>query len=243
MVLAGDAGRLVKVLSSVQSAGKEVETVVGDRKRVVIADDQYVARGFFEMYVKMSVDFELAASLATAEQAVEYCRKNPVELVIMDVVMKQGLDGLTCAEAIKNNNRNIKIILATSTAEYRWIEKAKKAGIESFWFKEYDESSLLEVMDKTMKGISVYPGREPDPVFGDAKKSELSARELEILRELTANRSNEEIAEKYAIPVSTVKHLIDNMLFKTGYTNRLELAVNAKSLGLVVHEDDRTRRG
>ena len=46
---------------------------MGDRKRVVIADDQYVARGFFEMYVKMSVDFELAASLATAEQAVEYC--------------------------------------------------------------------------------------------------------------------------------------------------------------------------
>ena len=103
MVLAGDAGRLPKVLSSDQDAGKEVKTVVGDRKRVVIADDQYVARGFFEMYVKMSVDFELAASLATAEQAVEYCRKNQVELVIMDVVMKQGLDGLTCAEAIKNN--------------------------------------------------------------------------------------------------------------------------------------------
>ena len=89
-----------------------------------------------------------------------------------------------------------------------------------------------------MKGISVYPGVEPDPEFGDTKKSGLSARELEILRELTANRSNEEIAEKYAIPVSTVKHLIDNMLFKTGYSNRLELAVNAKNLGLVVHDDN-----
>ena len=211
---------------------------MGDRKRVVIADDQYVARGFFEMYVKMSVDFELAASLATAEQAVEYCRKNPVELVIMDVVMKQGLDGLTCAETIKSNNRNIKIILATSTAEYRWIEKAKQAGIESFWFKEYDESSLLEVMDKTMRGISVYPGREPDPEFGDTKKSGLSSRELEILRELTANRSNEEIADKYRIPVGTVKSHIEDMLFKTGYSNRLELAVNAKNLGLVVHDDN-----
>ena len=79
MVLPGVAGRLPKVLSSDQDAGKEVKTVVGDRKRVVIADDQYVARGFFEMYVKMSVDFELAASLATAEQAVEYCRKEGVD--------------------------------------------------------------------------------------------------------------------------------------------------------------------
>ncbi len=211
---------------------------MGDRKRVVIADDQYVARGFFEMYVKMSVDFELAASFASAEQAVEYCCKNPVELVIMEVVMKQGLDGLTCAEAIKNNNRNIKIILATSTAEYRWIEKAKKAGIESFWFKEYDESSLLEVMDKTMKGISVYPGREPDPELGEAKKSGFSKLELDILRELTANRSNEEIAEKYGLTVNTLQSHIRSMLLKTGCSNRLELAVNAKNLGFVVHDDD-----
>ena len=99
-------------------------------------------------------------------------------------------------------------------------------------------SSLLEVMDKTMKGISVYPGREPDPEFGDTKKSALSVWELEILRELTANRSNEEIAEKYDIPISAVKHHIANMLIKTGYSNRLELAVNAKKLGPVVHDDN-----
>ena len=44
-------------------------TAVSEKPKVVIADDQYVARGFFEMYVKMSADYELAASLATAEQA------------------------------------------------------------------------------------------------------------------------------------------------------------------------------
>ena len=45
---------------------------MGEKIKVVIADDQYVARGFFEMYVKMSSEYELAASLATAEQAVNY---------------------------------------------------------------------------------------------------------------------------------------------------------------------------
>ncbi len=215
---------------------------VSEKPKVVIADDQYVARGFFEMYVKMSADYELAASLATAEQAVNFCRNNDVDLVIMDVMMKRGLDGLTCAETIKNNNPSIKIILATSTAEYQWIEKAKKANIDSFWFKEYDESSLLEIMDRTMRGESVYPGRSPDPKFGDTQKSGLTERELDILRELTTNRSNEEIAEKFNISLNTVKRHIQNMLNKTGYTNRLELAVNAKALGLVVHDDDRTER-
>ncbi len=215
---------------------------MSDKPKVVIADDQFVARGFFEMYVKMSSDYELAASLSTAEQAVNFCRANRVDLVIMDVMMKRGLDGLTCAETIKNNNPETKVILATSTAEYQWIEKAKAAKIDSFWFKEYDECSLLEVMDRTMRGESVYPGSAPDPKFGDTSKSGLTDRELEILRELTTNRSNEEIAEKYNISLNTVKRHIQNMLVKTGYTNRLELAVNAKALGLVVHDDDRTDR-
>ena len=216
--------------------------MMSEKKKVVIADDQYVARGFFEMYLKMSPDYELAASVATAEQAVNYCRRNPADLVIMDVMMRHGLDGLTCAEMIKNNNPRIRIILATSTAEYQWIEKARKAGIESFWFKEYSEQPLLEVMNRTMRGESVYPEEQPNPEFGDIRKVGLTGRELDVLRELTTNRTNEEIAEKYGISLNTVKRHIQNMLNKTGYSNRLELAVNAKALGLVVHEDDRKGR-
>ena len=207
---------------------------------VVVVDDQYVSRSFFEIQVQMSKGYELAASLSSAEQAIALCMAQPVDLVIMDVMMKYGLDGLTCARTIKNNNPKTRIILATSTAEYAWIEKAKEAKIESFWFKEYDEKPLLEIMDRTMRGESVYPGRAPNPAFGSVSKVDLTERELEILRELTANRMNEEIAEKLCISLNTVKRHIQNMLAKTGYANRLELAVNAKALGLVVHDDDRT---
>jgi two-component system vancomycin resistance associated response regulator VraR len=93
-----------------------------------------------------------------------------------------------------------------------------------------------------MQGKSVYPGSIPDPEFGDVRKSDLTERELDILRELTTNRTNEEIAERFGISLNTVKRHIQNMLNKTGYSNRLELAVNAKALGLVVHEEDRTGR-
>ena len=98
----------------------------------------------------------------------------------------------------------------------------------------------MEIMDRTMHGESVYPGSPPNLDFGMTQKISLTERELEILRELTANRSNEEIAEKYSISLNTVKRHIQNMLNKTGFSNRLELAVNAKALGLVVHDEDRT---
>ena len=215
---------------------------MNEKAKVLVVDDQYVARSFFEIHVQMSKNYELVTSLANAEQAITYCMQHPVDLVIMDVMMKYGLDGLTCARTIKRNNPRIKIILATSTAEARWIEKAENAGIESFWFKEYSDIPLTEVMDRTMKGEKVYPGTLPNPDFGDAVKFDLSERELEVLRELTMNLTNEEIADHLNISPHTVKRHIENMLAKTGYKNRIDLAVNAKTLGLVVHEEDRVNR-
>jgi len=182
----------------------------------------------------------LAASLSGAEQAIAFCEAHPVDLVIMDVMMKYGLDGLTCAKTIHHNNPEVKIILTTSTAEARWIDEAREAGIDSFWFKEYSDIPLTEVMDRTMAGERVFPDSPPNPDFGDAVKTDFSERELEVLRELTRNLTNEEIAEKLCISPHTVKRHIENMLIKTGYRNRIDLAVNAKALGMVVHEEDRT---
>ncbi len=213
------------------------------KTRVLVVDDQYVARSFFEIHVQMNKKYKLAASLSNAEQAVVWCAEHPVDLVIMDIMMKHGLDGLTCARTIKSNNPGTRIILTTSMAETSWIDKAREAGIESFWFKEYSDIPLSEVMDRTMNGESVYPGTVPNPDFGEVTKTDLSERELDVLRELTRNLTNDEIAENLHISPHTVKRHIENMLNKTGYKNRIDLAVNAKTLGLVVHEDDRTRNG
>ena len=210
-----------------------------EKARVVVVDDQYVSRGFFEIQVQMSLRYDLAASLSSAEQAIAFCMEHDVDLVIMDVMMKYGLDGLTCAKTIRRNTPGVKIILTTSTAEAKWIDEAREAGIDSFWFKEYSDVPLTELMDRTMDGERVFPDSPPNPDFGDAEKTDFSERELEVLRELTRNLTNEEIAVKLHISPHTVKRHIENMLMKTGYRNRIDLAVNAKTLGLVVHEDDR----
>ena len=66
-----------------------------------------------------------------------------------------------------------------------------------------------------------------------------SRSSLEIGELYVQGLSTEEIAEKLHISPHTVKRHIENMLSKTGYKNRIDLAVNAKAMGLVVHEDDR----
>ena len=214
---------------------------MNEKTKVLVVDDQRMASGFFEMYVKASTNYELVKSLPTADAAVPFCDRHEVDLIVMDIMMRYGIDGLTAAIQIKSQHPNIKIILATSTSESSWEERARAAGIESFWYKEYSETPLLEIMDRTMAGERVYPGDPPTPDFGLVTKAALTERELAVLRELTNSLSNGEIAEKLGITVRTVRQHIDNMLNKTGFENRLDLAINAKALGLVVSDEDRLR--
>ena len=211
-----------------------------ERIRVVVADDQNISRGFFEMYVRAASRYRLLAGLRTAEEAVQFVDGQATDLLILDVMMKTGIDGLTAAGIIKAGHPETRIILTTSASETSWTEKARALGVESFWYKEYDEHSLLEIMDHTMAGESVYPADTPRVPFGQAERGELTERELEVLRELTASLTNEEIAEKLHISANTVKRHLQNIMEKTGFENRLDLAMNARILGLVVHDRDRT---
>ena len=208
---------------------------------MIVVDDQNVDRSYFEMYVNTSLNYELVGSLSAAEFAVPYCDSHPVDLILMDVMMRYGIDGLTAAEKIKKKHPGIKIILTTSMAEASWEKRAREIGVESFWYKEYSEEPLLDVMDRTVEGESVYPDNPPKVQFGNVFRSEMTERELDVLRELTSGATNEEIADKLCISVNTVKRHIQNLLDKTGYTSRLALAVNAKSLGLVVSDRDRNK--
>ena len=210
--------------------------------RVVVADDQNISRGFFEMYVRASGRYELAASLRTAREAAAYVDDHGADLLILDVMMQEGIDGLTAAEEIKRKHPDVKIILTTSTAETSWEDRARTIGVESFWYKEYDDRSLIDIMDRTADGGSVYPSAPPGVSFGRARRSDLSDRELDVLRELTASLTNEEIAERLHISANTVKRHLQNIMEKTGFTSRLELAMHARLLGLVIHDDERTVR-
>ena len=211
-----------------------------DRIRVVVADDQNISRGFFEMYVRAAVRYRLLAGLRTAREAVAYVEEHETDLLILDVMMQDGMDGLTAAEKIKGKHPETRIILTTSASETSWEGKAKAIGVEGFWYKEYDEHSLIDLMDRVMAGETVYPGEAPKVSFGNVTRADLTERELDILRELTGSLTNEEIAEKLNISPNTVKRHIQNIMEKTGFESRLDLAMNARALGLVVSEENRT---
>ena len=204
--------------------------------RVIIAEDFRMIREIFENAVKQEEGFELEASFPTAAQAVKYLEKNNADLVLMDVLIPGSMSGLDAAAMIKEKKPKTRIIIVTSMPELTYEKRARELGVEGFWQKEVQEQPIQEIMKRVMAGEHVYPTEQVQVNIGNTSSTEFTDREIEILRELVSGASNKEIAEKLCIDASTVKMHISNMLSKTGFHSRLELAVKARHFGLAISE-------
>ncbi|SDD28155.1 response regulator transcription factor [Peptococcus niger] len=205
--------------------------------KIMIVDDQSVSRQMFELYIDRSPNYEVIYSLDTAMFADTYILKAKPDLIIMDILMQDTSNGLEAAEKIKKINPQIKIIAVTSMPEVSWMEKAKAIGIESFWYKEASEESILNIIERTLAGESIYPEETPVVQLGLAKSTEFTPKEIQVLRFLTTGAVNEEIAEKMVISSNTVKTHIQHLMQKTGFKSRTQLAIQARLSGLVIEDE------
>lgn len=203
---------------------------------VLIVDDQAMPRKFFESIINNSERYELAASVSSASVADIYCAKMSIDLILMDVVMSGGINGIEAAKRIKSSYPNIKILIVTSMPDGSFIKKAREAGVDSFWYKEVQDEPILAVMDRTMAGENVYPDQAPVVFLGNAPSTEFTDRELDVLRCVAAGYSDKEISELLKISYGTERVHLNNLLQKTGCNSRTALAIMAAKTGIVVPE-------
>lgn len=205
--------------------------------KIMIVDDQFVSRELFKLYIEQSPDYEVLYCIDSAMFADTYVLKGHIDLVIMDILMQDGSNGLEAAEKIKKLDPSLKIIAVTSMPEVSWMDRAREIGIESFWYKDVSEETILDIIERTLAGESIYPDSTPVVTLGLAKSSEFTPREIEVLRLLTTGVGNDEIAEKLDISQSTVKTHVKHLLEKTGFETRTQLAIQSRVTGFVIEDD------
>ena len=201
---------------------------------VLIVEDDPMARKLMEIFVSSSEGYQLVPSLDSAAMAELYCMTNPVDLILMDVCTAMDANGIDVAGKLKKRFPHIRIIIITSQPEYSYIAHAQQIGVESFWYKEPTSEALLDVMNRTMAGESVYPDSAPVIRLGAALSSDFTDRELEVLRELVSGKTDAAIAEALYMSVTRVKQHILHIREKTQFSNRTELAVRARESGIVI---------
>ena len=203
--------------------------------KILLVEDDPMARQLLEIYIQKTDRYTLVDSLESALFAEAYCAGNMVDVVLMDVCTAMNANGLDAAQSIKKHLPHIKIIIITSQPECSFIDRARSAGVESFWYKSASAEEILTVMDRTMAGESIYPDSTPSLKLGNVLSERFTDREIEVLRLVVAGETDAVIAEKLFLSVRTVKQHIQSMRDKTGFRNRTELAVRARESGLVIN--------
>ena len=201
---------------------------------VLVVEDQRMARERLEAYIRESGRYRLAWSIPNASLAEMYCLRGGVDLVLMDVCTARDESGLEAAAQIKKTCPHVRVIVVTSMPECSFLDKARAAGAESFWYKDAGQQEILEVMDRTMAGETVYPDRTPEVAVGEAGSYEFTDRELDVLRELAKGCTYREMAEHLFLSQDTVKYHVTNLLSKTGYDSKTKLAVAVVNKKLIL---------
>ena len=203
-------------------------------RKILIVEDQALARNYLCACVDKCTDCQVAGTLFRADAALQRCGEGAVDLILMDICTESDSDGLVAAESIKKIYPQIKIVMVTSMLEGRFLDRARKIGADSFWYKDSPSGDLVGVIEGTLAGKHFWPDSVPSVRLGNTLSCDLSDREIETLRLLCEGKTNAEIAERLNVGESSVRTYINRMLEKTGYTNRNRLMIAAVGKRMVV---------
>lgn len=197
------------------------------RIRVLTVDDHAILRKGIAGLVGAEPDMELVAEASTGVEAIQQFRRYRPDVTLMDLLMPE-LGGIEAIIAIRNEFPGAKIIVLTTYTGDVQVVRALKAGARAYVLKAKVNRELLETIRAVHAGQRRIPPEIAAEMAEHAADSELSARELDVLRLIAAGNANKEIAARLAITDETVKSHVTNILAKLGAKDR----THALTIGL-----------
>jgi DNA-binding NarL/FixJ family response regulator len=208
---------------------------------VLIVDDHEIVRRGIRAYLETQADFNVLGEAASGEEAIQMALNLVPDVVLMDLILP-GMDGVESTRRIKSLSPRTQIVVLTSYHEDEHIFPALKAGATAYILKDIRMDRLAEALHKAVNGeVTLHPrvaARVLQNIRGERDGehnpySELTERELEVLKLLANGLSNSRIAEQLFISENTVKGHISNILSKLHLADRTQAAAFAWREGIV----------
>jgi two-component system NarL family response regulator len=200
--------------------------------RIIVIDDQAVVRQGFVSLINTVADMEVIAEGTNGQQAIELYRQHKPDVMLIDLRMPV-LSGVEAISAIRRESPGARMIVLTTYDGDEDIYRSLQAGAQGYLLKDVFFEELEEAIRKVHAGSRRIPAAVAERLAERMSGSELTTRELEVLQQIVAGKSNKEIGTHLNISEATVKSHINNILSKLGVTDRTQAATTALQRGIV----------
>ena len=204
--------------------------------KVMIVDDHRLLRDGMAALLSTVEDIDVVGSAPSAEEAIKTFPSLQPDVILMDIMMG-GMTGIEATRWIKEQDKNIKVILISSEIKKEFVTAGIQCGIDGYLPKDVDRDSLEHAIRTVIRGEQVFDQAITNIVFQDfyqKKKltniqgkvslpNDLTKREQEVLALVASGKSNQEVADDLFISIKTVDTHKTHILDKLGLKNTAEL--------------------
>ncbi|GCF95386.1 DNA-binding response regulator [Enterococcus florum] len=178
---------------------------------ILIADDHVMIRNALAFLINAQADMQVVADAADGHEVFITVENNTIDIVLIDISMPPGENGLLTTKRLKESFPEVKVIILTMHDERSYVREALEAQADGFLLKTANDETLIEAIRRVYQGERFYDGytehtlseialEKEDPLYAS-----LSKREKEILPLIALGYNNKQIAERLFISVKTVE--------------------------------------
>ncbi|GAX91408.1 response regulator [Effusibacillus lacus] len=212
--------------------------------RVLIADDHAIVRSGLSMLINAQSDMEVIDTAADGKEAVEKALQYRPDVVLMDLSMPPGENGLSATGRLKEAAPEIDILILTMHDDEEYLFRVLQAGASGYILKSAPDMDLLTAIRTVKSGAAyLHPSATKSLIqefLQRVQKGEeidnynvLTEREQEILALIAKGYSNKEIAEQLVVSVKTIETHKTKIMEKLHLKTRPELVRYALKKGLL----------
>jgi len=216
-----------------------------EKVKVLIVDDHTVFCEALASLLTLKGEVDVVGTASNAEDGLKKVKELNPQIVLLDIELNGCTDGIQATHMIKEKFPATEVIMLTMHSNEDYLVDSINAGAKGYISKEFSCSYLLQAIKAVSKGESLVDPRSANKMFREFKKllnkrenlvpnrSDLSEREVEILRLIAEGNTNKDIGERLHLSINTVRNHVANIFLKLECNSRTKAVFKGRKKQLI----------
>lgn len=193
---------------------------MGDPLELVLVEDELLLRELLESTLSRVPGLSVMATFGTAEEALSGLEGRRPDMVLCDIDLGSGMDGITLAKELRKRSPELAIAILSNHADLAYVEALRRPLGKSWGYMLKKSALSVESLERCIRSVAAgLVVLDPEIVAAaqpHLAKQQLTARSSELLAYIAQGYSNSAIAEKVALSERSVERLISQIYLDLG---------------------------